>query len=38
MTNSTLSKNIERVFAIGEKNKKALDAYKHTLNHFDDCF
>ena len=38
MADSTLSKNIERVFAIGENNKKVLDEYKHTINRIDDWF
>ena len=38
MADSTLSKNIARIFAEGEKNKKVLKAYIHTINRIDDFF
>ncbi len=38
ITNHTLSKNIERVFSLNEKDKKALEAYTHTINRIDDWF
>ena len=38
MVDNTLSKNIERVFAIGEKDRKALEQYVKTINRIDDFF
>lgn len=38
MSDNTLSKNVKRVFAIGNKNEEALKEYKETINRIDDWF
>lgn len=38
MTDHTLSETVARVFAIGEKDKAVLEAYKKAVNRIDDFF
>jgi hypothetical protein len=38
MSDHTLSENVARVFAISEKDKKALEEYKKAINKIDDFF